>query len=104
MSFLARRDPTVKLAVVLGISLLLIFVIDPLTPVLFLALAIAAALAGGAGLGTILRALLPLSILGVGPGRWFYPIVAGAAAFFAVSLHVFSNWDFSRQEEWGREA
>ncbi|TMG52340.1 MAG: energy-coupling factor transporter transmembrane protein EcfT [Chloroflexi bacterium] len=66
MSFLARRDPTVKLAVVLGISLLLIFVIDPLTPVLFLALAIAAALAGGAGLGTILRALLPLSILGVG--------------------------------------
>ncbi|TME59315.1 MAG: hypothetical protein E6I51_12075 [Chloroflexi bacterium] len=48
MTFLARRDPTVKLAVVLGISLLLILIVDPVTPALFLAVALAVALAGGA--------------------------------------------------------
>ena len=66
MSFLARRDPTVKLAVIFGISLLLILIVDPVTPALFLALAIAAALAGGARAATIVRALVPLSVLGVG--------------------------------------
>ena len=66
MSALARRDPTVKLAVVLGISLLLIFIVDPVTPALFLAVAIAAALAGGARPKTIARALVPLTVLGVG--------------------------------------
>ncbi len=49
-------------------------------------------------------ALMMLSIMGAGPGRWFYPIVSGAAVFFAVALYVFSNWGVSRQEEWGREA
>jgi energy-coupling factor transport system permease protein len=76
VSFLARRDPTVKLAVVLGISLLLILIVDPVTPALFLALAIVAALAGGARPGTILRALVPLSVLGVG-------FVWSNAVFFA---------------------
>ena len=66
MTFLARRDPTVKLAAVLGISLLLIFIVDPITPALFLVIAIAAALAGGARPKTIARALVPLTVLGVG--------------------------------------
>jgi energy-coupling factor transport system permease protein len=66
MNALARRDPTVKLAVTLAISLLLIFVIDPVTPALFVALALTAALAGGARLGTIVRALVPLCLLGLG--------------------------------------
>jgi len=64
--FLGRLDPTVKLAVVLVISLLLIFIVDPFTPALFLAIAIAVALAGGARPGTIARALVPLTVLGVG--------------------------------------
>jgi energy-coupling factor transport system permease protein len=66
MSALAQRDPTVKLAVILGISLLLIFIVDPVTPALFLAVAIAVALAGGARPKTIARALVPLTVLGVG--------------------------------------
>lgn len=66
MSALARRDPTVKLAVVLGLSLLLIFIVDPVTPALFVALAIAVALASGARPQTIARALVPLTVLGVG--------------------------------------
>jgi len=66
MSALMQRDPTVKLAVVLAISLLLILIVDPVTPALFLALAIAVALAGGARPKTIARALVPLTVLGVG--------------------------------------
>ena len=66
MNVLARRDPAVKLAVTLAISLVLLFVIDPVTPLLFLAVAIAAAVAGGARLSTIVRALVPLSVLGIG--------------------------------------
>jgi len=61
-----QRDPTVKLAVVLAISLLLILIVDPVTPALFLALAIGVALAGGARPKTIARALVPLTVLGVG--------------------------------------
>ena len=66
MNVLARRDPTVKLAVVFAISLLLILIVDPVTPSLFLVVAIGVALAGGTRPATILRALVPLSILGVG--------------------------------------
>ena len=66
MSALMQRDPTVKLAVVLAISLLLILIVDPVTPALFLALAIGVALAGGARPKTIARALVPLTVLGVG--------------------------------------
>jgi len=61
-----QRDPTVKLAVVLAISLMLILIVDPVTPALFLALALAVALAGGARPKTIARALVPLTVLGVG--------------------------------------
>jgi len=66
VNVLARRDPTVKLAVVFAISLLLILIVDPVTPSLFLVVAIGVALAGGTRPATILRALVPLSILGVG--------------------------------------
>jgi energy-coupling factor transport system permease protein len=76
MTLLAQRDPAVKLAVVLALSLLLIFIVDPTTPALFLALAIAAALAGGARPRTVLRALVPLAVLGIG-------FVWSNAVFFA---------------------
>src|SRR2546427_5327239 len=66
MKVLSRIDPTVKLTATLAISLVLIFVIDPVTPLLFLAVAIAASLAGGARPVTIARALVPLSLLGIG--------------------------------------
>ena len=66
MKALSRIDPTVKLTATLAISLVLIFVIDPVTPLLFLAVAIAASLAGGARPVTIARALVPLSLLGIG--------------------------------------
>jgi hypothetical protein len=48
--------------------------------------------------------LMILSVVGIGPGGWFYPIVAAAAVVFACALYVFSTWDFGRQERWGREA
>ena len=64
---LARLDPAVKLAVVLGLSLLLVLVIDPVTPTLFLAVTMAVALAfGGVGPGLIARALVPLGIVAIG--------------------------------------
>src|SRR5256712_5652899 len=66
MKALSRIDPTVKLAATLAISLVLIFVIDPVTPLLFLAVAIAASLAGGARPVRVARALVPLSLLGIG--------------------------------------
>jgi hypothetical protein len=48
--------------------------------------------------------LLALTILGVGVGRWFYPIVLGSAAASAVGLFAFSSWDFSRARRWARDA
>src|SRR3989442_11577413 len=64
---LARLDPSVKLVVVLGLSLLLVLVIDPVTPTLFLAVTMAVALAfGGVGPGLIARALVPLGIVAIG--------------------------------------
>src|SRR3989442_5765617 len=64
---LARLDPSVKLVVVLGLSLLLVLVIDPVTPTLFLALTVAVALAfGGVRPGLIARALVPLGIVAIG--------------------------------------
>src|SRR5207245_9924547 len=65
MKALSRIDPTVKLTATLAISLVLIFVIDPVTPLLFLAVAIAASLAGCARRVTIARALLSLTLLGI---------------------------------------
>src|SRR2546428_10261069 len=64
---LARLDPAVKLAVVLGLSLLLVLVIDPVTPTLFLAVTMAVALAfGGVGPGLIARAPVPPGIVALG--------------------------------------
>lgn len=65
--YLVRRDPTVKLAVALGISLALVFIIDPVTPLLFLGLACVAAVAfGGVPLRTFLRGLAPLAVIALG--------------------------------------
>ena len=66
-STLARRDPAVKFAVVLALSLLLVLVIDPVTPALFLTLTIGAALLlGGVGPALIARALVPLGVIAIG--------------------------------------
>src|SRR2546428_5228068 len=73
---LARLDPAVKLAVVLGLSLLLVLVIDPVTPTLFLAATVAVALAfGGVRPGLIARALVPLGIVAIG-FVWTNPLFA----------------------------
>ena len=64
---LGRRDPSMKLAVVVVLSLLLVLVIDPLTPLLFLALTLAAAFAlGRVGPVGYARALGALAIVGLG--------------------------------------
>ena len=66
-SFLARRDPTVKLVVVLVLSLLLVAVIDPVTPLLFLVATLAAGLLlGGTGVGGLARPLAPLLLVAAG--------------------------------------
>ena len=66
-SLLARRDPTVKLAVVLALSLLLVAVIDPVTPLLFVAGTIAAALTlGRTGPAALARPLAPLLVVAAG--------------------------------------
>lgn len=66
-SLLARRDPTVKLAVVLVLSLLLVAVIDPLTPLLFLAATLGAGVVlGGTGLARLVRPLAPLLLVAAG--------------------------------------
>ena len=65
--YLVDRDPTVKLAVALLISLLLVLVIDPITPLMFLGLAwIAAVGLGGLSTPSFLRTLAPLAAVAVG--------------------------------------
>ena len=99
---LARRDPAVKLGVVLALSLLLVLVIDPVTPALFLTVTLFIALAlGGVPLGQIGRALVPLGIVALGfvwsnalfaathePATWtFGPIRASEAGLrFGVAI------------------
>ena len=64
---LSRRDPSVKLAVALVLSLLLVLIIDPVTPLLFLALAWLAAVGlGGLGARAFARALFPLAVVALG--------------------------------------
>jgi len=83
-SLLARRDPTVKLAVVLALSLLLVLVIDPITPAIFLALGVTAALTlGGVRSQTLLRAAVPLGAVAIG--------FVWSNAVFAVS-HEPATW------------
>lgn len=66
-SYLAQRDPTVKLALVLLLSLVLFLVIDPITPLLMLAATVATGLAAGrVPLGSFLRVLAPLALVALG--------------------------------------
>jgi energy-coupling factor transport system permease protein len=66
-AYLERRNPTVKLAAALVLSLFLILVIDPVTPLLFLAATILAGSAlGRVGGGTYARALAPLLLVALG--------------------------------------
>jgi hypothetical protein len=48
--------------------------------------------------------LMILSVAGVGPGGWLYPIVGCAALVFSVALYLFSVWDFERARQWARDA
>lgn len=64
---LSRRDPTIKLVVILVLSLLLVAVLDPVTPVLFLAVTCGTGIAAGAvRLSTLARALWPLTVVALG--------------------------------------
>ncbi len=66
-SFLSHRNPVVKLAVVLALSLSLTVIFDPVTPAAFAAVGLAAAWAlGGVKPGRMLRALAPVAMAGVG--------------------------------------
>jgi len=63
----ARRDPAVKLGVALLLSLVLVLVIDPVTPLLFIAAAwIAAVALGGVSAGAFARTLAPLAVVALG--------------------------------------
>ena len=64
---LSRRNPTVKAGLVFFVSLLLVLVLDPITPLLFLAPTLLAGIAlGRIRLGAYLRALAPLLLVGLG--------------------------------------
>jgi energy-coupling factor transport system permease protein len=66
-TLLRHRNPTVKAAVALVLSLLLVLVIDPVTPTLFLAGTLLAGVAlGGVSPRTYARALAPLVLVGLG--------------------------------------
>jgi hypothetical protein len=47
--------------------------------------------------------LLVLTILGHGVGRWFYPLVFGAALVGAVAIFSFATRDFERNRRWAEE-
>lgn len=66
-SFLYRRNPTLKFALVLVLSLLLVLVIDPMTPLLFLGCTLAAGTTlGRISLAAYVRALAPLALVALG--------------------------------------
>ena len=66
-SYLGRRQPVVKLAIVLALSLGLFLVIDPLTPLLFVAVTVAAGLRlGRIGARAYAEVLAPLTLVGLG--------------------------------------
>jgi energy-coupling factor transporter transmembrane protein EcfT len=66
-SSLARRNPTVKAALVFALSLVLVFVLDPATPLLFIAVTLVTGLTlGRIPPGAYLRALVPLLFVGLG--------------------------------------
>ena len=84
--YLRRRNPTVKFAVVLVLSLLLTVVLDPWTPLLLLGITLIAGLwLGRLPLRTYGGALLPLLLIGLGfvwSNAFFsaYPDEAGVLA------------------------
>jgi energy-coupling factor transport system permease protein len=87
-SWLAARQPVVKLGLVLALSTLLFMVIDPVTPALFLAATVAAGLALGridpVAYG---RVLGPLALVGIGfvwTNALFARIVAPDAPSWAI--------------------
>ena len=64
-SWLHRRNPTAKLAAHLGLALLMTIVFDPITPLVFLGLALLAGVTlGRSPLGSTVRALTPFWLLG----------------------------------------
>ena len=66
-SLVERRDPAVKLGVAFALSLVLVLVIDPITPLLFIAAAwIAAVALGGVSARSFARTLLPLAAVALG--------------------------------------
>jgi energy-coupling factor transport system permease protein len=65
--YLQRRNPTVKFLVVLALSFLLVLVIDPITPLLCLALTLfAGTVLGHVAPRAYLRALTPLLLIALG--------------------------------------
>lgn len=79
-TYLGRRQPVVKLAVVLALSVGLFLVIDPVTPLLFLAVTVAAGLAlGRIGARAYAEVLGPLALVGLG-FVWTNALFARAAA------------------------
>ncbi|HEU5316489.1 MAG TPA: energy-coupling factor transporter transmembrane component T [Chloroflexota bacterium] len=85
--YLARRNPTVKAAVALLLSVFLLLAIDPATPLLFLAATLVAGIAlGRVPPGQYARAFVPLVLIGLGfvwtnalfatagPGDTFWPV------------------------------
>jgi len=66
-AYLRRRNPTMKIGVALVVSLLLTLVIDPVTPLLFLAsTCLAGWLLGGVAPWTYARTLAPLAVMASG--------------------------------------
>lgn len=66
-SYLGRRQPVVKMGVVLALSLGLFVVIDPLTPLLFLTVTVAAGVVlGRIGVRAYAEVLIPLAVVGLG--------------------------------------
>ena len=47
--------------------------------------------------------LTALAILGVGIGRWLYPVVFGAAALAALAIFAFACWDFEQNRRWAED-
>ncbi len=65
--YLSRRQPVVKLAMVVALSLALFVVIDPITPLLFLSVTLVAGWRlGGIRLANYARVLLPLGVVALG--------------------------------------
>lgn len=65
-SWLARRNPTVKFATVIGLGLALTFVTDPVTPALWWTVVLVVAASAGVSPRRLLPALVPVAAFAVG--------------------------------------